>query len=312
LPATGRRSDIYDPHQYWEEQHRIGTLQAVGQSGLPPELNEWLYRIGRRNVLAFMRRNGISRPLNDSVFDVGAGTGYWTELWKSMGATSVDGCDMVPVAVERLRNRFPAGDFFVADVSEQALPTDRRYGLVTVMNVLLHITPDDAFVRATKNIAGTVRSGGHLLLAEAATRHRPMARSTDRRDSSRARLVSDYVSAFEAHGLRLIAMSPSTVIGADPIDAANLLALAAWSIPWKIITIASAIGPRAAEATGRTVDRIDRVLMRTGAAPSGKLFLFRRPSTQAPLDTMVPGGHRLQRSPDNPLHVPDNPLPVLE
>jgi SAM-dependent methyltransferase len=245
---------------------------------LPVELNEWLYRIGRRNVIRFLAHHGIRAPLAGRVLDVGAGTGYWTALWLAMGAREVDGYDLVPLAVERLRRQFPGGRFNVGDLSEpNAFPPDVQYDFVTAMNVLLHITDDTGFEHAAQNLATVVAPGGHLLIADAAIRHGD-PRTRSRQAASRTRLVTEYKRALEENGVQLLAIGASTVIGANPIDAPSRLALAAWSVPWRAIRLVSALGSRPAAAAGRVTAGLDRVLMQTGAAPSGKLMLFRRGS----------------------------------
>ena len=93
----------YDPQEYWTTLHRDASLRAVGQSGLPAVFNVWLYRIGRRNVRAFMRRHGLADLTGLSVLDIGSGTGFWIDVWRSMGASAIDGVELVPAAVERLR-----------------------------------------------------------------------------------------------------------------------------------------------------------------------------------------------------------------
>ena len=64
---------------------------------------------------------------------------------------TIDGCDLVPDAVERLNERFgDSGHVRPAALGDPAgtnLPTDRQYPLVTILNVLLHVTDDDRFER---------------------------------------------------------------------------------------------------------------------------------------------------------------------
>ena len=57
---------------------------------------------------AFLRRHGLLHPVPRRVFEIGAGTGYWTPLWLGLGVEQVDGCDLAPEAVARLRDVFPA------------------------------------------------------------------------------------------------------------------------------------------------------------------------------------------------------------
>ena len=277
-----RQRESYDPQRYWDAQHVDGSLRAVGQTGLPDDLNAWLYRIGRRNVVRFLARSGISRPLDAPVLDVGAGTGFWAQLWLDLGAREVDGVDLSPRAVDRLRARFPRGRFSVADVSATSFAAPRSdYPLVTVMNVLLHVPDETGFSTAVRNITSLVPPGGHVLVADAAL-VRPPVRTAAPGATSIARPVEDFVRTFAAGGLDLVAIAPSTVIGANPIDARSRAGLFAWSLPWQVVRAVSSLGPRAAGAAGRVLAAVDPLLLRTSAAPSGKLMLFRRAGSAAP------------------------------
>jgi SAM-dependent methyltransferase len=264
----------FDAKAYWERLHEESSLRSVGQSGLPVQLNRHLYSIARRNVLGFVRRQGVVDPPPRRVFEAGAGTGFWVALWTSLGATTVDGCDLVPAAVERLRAAFP-GTFTAGDLADPGVvPADGSYELVTAMNVLLHILDDDRFAAAVRNLAGAVAPGGHLLLAEPAlTRSpEPVLRPGA---ASRARILARYVEVLEPAGFVLAAVRASTVVGANPIEHAQpnygrYLAI------WRRVTRWSKRGPRWANAVGIGLEVLDRFLLPTRAAPSGKLILFRR------------------------------------
>ena len=91
----------YTPSQYWSRLHDRRDLSAVGQSGLPSAMNQQLYRILARNLRRFLRQN-VPEPIGPNAFEVGAGTGFWFDLWRELGAERIDGCDLVPAAVEDL------------------------------------------------------------------------------------------------------------------------------------------------------------------------------------------------------------------
>src|SRR6266581_1939119 len=154
----------YSPSRYWADLHERGDLSAVGQSGLPDAMNQWLYRVLRRNFKAFLRRHGVDH-IEGAVFEVGAGTGYWFDLWRELGARRIDACDLVPAAVEALRATFgPLGRYEVADIAAERGFGDATYPLVCCMNVLLHVTDEDRFETAIANVARLVAPGGRLLL----------------------------------------------------------------------------------------------------------------------------------------------------
>jgi SAM-dependent methyltransferase len=274
----------YDPQEYWSTLHRESGLRAVGQSGLPAGLNVWLYRIGRRNVAAFMRAHGLADLTGMSALDIGSGTGFWIDVWQAMGASTVDGVELVPEAVDRLRERFPGSTFIVGDIADPGvLPTDGRFDFVAVMNVLLHVVDDDRFAAAAANIAATIRPGGRLLLAEPALTREGSVRPPRPGASSVARPIGRYRDALEAGGLRLLGVGPSTVIGANPIETGDPR-YRWYAGAWNRIGRWARRWPRRAGVIGLGLAVVDRGLMATGAAPSGKLILFERPPSP-PADT---------------------------
>ena len=268
----------YTPIDYWSHLHERDDLSAVGQSGMPLTINRWLYRVLERNVLAFLARNGLRRPLPDRVFDVGAGIGYWVDVWHRSGAARVDGCDLVPEAVNRLNQRFGQGGTFVAaDITDAAQLPDARYPFVSCLNVLLHVTEDHAFERALAAIAGLVEPGGALLLAEPIVGDQTVLAAYDPDRHSRARTLAAYAAPLEAAGLDFEAIGPATVLANNPIEAGSPAAYRRYVRWWKFVASQTKRNPGAARWIGPILSVADRIAMRTGAAPTTKLVLFRRP-----------------------------------
>lgn len=273
----------YSPSDYWRNLHRRGDLSAVGQSALPPGINRWLYAILARNLRAFVRRHGLDRPLPATVFDVGAGTGYWVRFWHTLGVMRVDGCDLVPEAVERLIAEASASgraDVFVAaDVTDPAALPGDSYPLVSCMNVLLHVTEDAAFERALANVARLVAPGGHLLLVEPILLHAEYERPYDPAKHSRARPLARYRDPLAAAGLELVDLRAATVLANNPIEAGSPAAFRRYGRWWGFVSRRTKASPASARWIGPLVSALDRVAMRTGAAPTSKVALFRRPTT---------------------------------
>lgn len=267
----------YDPRAYWTQLHREGTLRSVGQSGLPVELNVWLYRVLERNLRAFLRQHRLVAPPPRRVFEVGVGTGYWTPFWYHLGAERADGCDLAEEAIARLRQRFPAATFTVGDiVDEGVVPADGSYGLVTVFNVLLHIIDEDRFASAAGHVAAAVRPGGHLLLVEPALLMDASVRPLKPGASSMARPLARYREVFEKAGLEFVTASASTTVANNPIEhGLPHIGRFVWS--WRTAVRLARKGPRRASLVGRVLSLVDRLVMTSGVAPSGKILLFRRP-----------------------------------
>jgi 2-polyprenyl-3-methyl-5-hydroxy-6-metoxy-1,4-benzoquinol methylase len=277
-PTDPQDADVYDSRAYWSALHRRGGLKAVGQSGLPEGFNRWLYKIGRGNVVRFLDAHGCGDLSDLAVLDVGSGTGFWIDVWRSMGAARIDGVELIAEAVDRLRERHPDSTFTLGDVADPGLVLRTEpYDAVMIMNVLLHVVEDDRFATAASKLAAAVRPGGRLLLAEPALRRPTSFRPPKPGAASLARPLSRYREVFEAGGLRMIAVGASTVVGANPIEAGDPL-YRWYAALWKRVGRSARRGPRRANVLGGFLAALDRVLMATGAAPSGKLILFERPA----------------------------------
>ncbi len=253
--------------RYWEAQHRRGGLRSVGQSGLSEGLNRWLYRTGERTLSHFTRGLDLSR-----IFEAAAGTGYWTSYWLARGAGSVDGCDLVPVAVERLNEGFGSrGTFVVADLAGEPPLMPGSYTFVTAMNVLLHIRDEGAFDRALANLAGLVEPGGHLLIADPVL----LAGRPVLADTSRTRPLDRYVDVLRARGLSLTSVAPTTVLGADPIEARGRWEGRLTRLWWRLVKGADRRG--FGRVAGAAIFVLDPIALLTRWAPTGKFLLFERP-----------------------------------
>jgi SAM-dependent methyltransferase len=270
----------YDARAYWNRLHDRDNLSAVGQSGMPSRMNALLYRALERRVRWFVRRHGVLPVAR--AFEVGAGTGYWVRVWHDLGAGRVDGCDLVEAAVERLDDAFAdRGDrFVVSDIGapDPGLP-DERYGLVSVMNVLLHLVDDAAFERALGAVAGLVEPGGHLLLVEPILFDPTYERPCTPEQASRARPLAAYRDPLAAAGLELVEILGAVALANNPIEAASRTAYARYERWWEWLRLRARKG-RITPWIGPVLLAGDRAALAFGQAPSSKVALFRR--TPAP------------------------------
>jgi SAM-dependent methyltransferase len=269
----------YTPSDYWQELHRRDDLSAVGQSALPAGINGWLYRTLARNYGSFIRRHHLDRPVPARVYDVGAGTGFWIGWWRARGATRVDGCDLVPEVADRLNERFgtEGGVIAAADIADPGGLGSETYDLVSCQNVLLHVTDDAHFERALRNVASLVSPGGVLVLTEPILLHPELERPYDPEKHSRARRLAAYQAPLEGAGLRLEALEAATVIGNNPIEAGSPASYQRFVRWWRMVARRSKEQPRVVPWLGRLIYYADPWALRTGAAPSSKFALFRRP-----------------------------------
>ena len=276
-PAPSPSGGAYQPKAYWRSLHERGDLSAVGQSGLPATLNRWLYRSWARAVTRLAKRAGLPRP-GTRMYEIGAGTGYWIDHWRALGVATVDGCDLSEIAVESLNQRYAdVGRFVAADISELDPAASGSYDLVDCHNVLLHITDDTRFDQALENIGRLVAPGGALLLAEPILFDASFERPFTSTMSSRARPLARYVDGLVATGLTLEVVQPYAVVANNPYEGASRRWYRFWRASWVAVVALCRILPANAHWVGPVLYGLDTLLLRTGAAPSGKLALFRRP-----------------------------------
>ena len=281
LPPAG---GAYDPARYWTQLHRRHDLSAVGQAGLPPEINAWLYRALTRNFRGFLRRHGLDRPAPERAFDVGIGIGHWVRFWRSLGVRRVDGCDLVAEAVAGVEREATAagaeGSFVVADIGAAGALPAATYPIVSCLNVLLHVVDEDAFDRALANIAALVEPGGALILAEPILLDAAYEVANDGTRHSSARTLARYRTPLEAAGLELVDVRPATVLANNPMEARSRPAHARYLRWWRFVASRSRADARSARWLGPLVLGLDRLAMLTGQAPSTKFALFRRPASE--------------------------------
>jgi SAM-dependent methyltransferase len=272
----------YSHKDYWRDLHQRKDLSAVGQSALPEGVNKWIYRSTRRNLNRFARRHNLTASDPRRMLEVGVGTGYWVDFWQKLGWT-VDGCDLVPAAIDALKQQYPAAQFWQADVSSPVRLPDQSggiaaesYDLVTATNVLLHVTEDDAFARALANVAAVVKPGGHLLLVEPALTVKKEQAPYDPARSSRARVLESYRGPLHDLGLELLTVEPTTVLAANPLEASSRKKLIRYQAWWRVVA-ESKQRPSMVRWLGPAMYVFDAALMRTKEAPTSKILLFRRP-----------------------------------
>jgi SAM-dependent methyltransferase len=269
----------YEASEYWQELHQRDDTSAVGQSGLPAAFNAWLYRILARNLSRLLRRHGVLDPSPGRMFEVGSGRGDWIGFWRQRGVGRIDGGDLVPRAVERLNERFGStGTFVVAEFGADTPPVtpEPAYPLVTVFNVLLHITDDDRFARALGQVAGLVGPGGRLVLVEPILFDAAFAKPFDPKASSRARPLDRYEAPLLAAGLERVSVGAAMVLANNPIEAGSPAAFRRYRKLWNWVAGRVRREPRSARWLGPLLLVGDRVAMATGAAPSSKLAIYRR------------------------------------
>jgi SAM-dependent methyltransferase len=143
-------------------------LEGTGTSGAPLRWQRWLYRGKRRAYLRLLRRSGVDLTAS-RVLDFGCGTGYFEDVWESLGGASVAGIDVVPENISRLAADHPGRRYICADLAKDASPHP-ALGLqdfITAIDVLYHIVDDEVLMRTLQALCGLLRPGGVFLFTDA-------------------------------------------------------------------------------------------------------------------------------------------------
>jgi SAM-dependent methyltransferase len=152
----------YEPRRFWSDRlEREFTLRGTGHISYSEAYNAWLYRAKRRTL-----RRALASVGRGPALDIGSGTGWVvTELLRR--GTPVEGCDIAPNAVTRLRRSFPAVSFFELELGAERAPRpDASYDLLTALDVLYHVTDDEAWRAAVAEIARLLHPGGWAIVSD--------------------------------------------------------------------------------------------------------------------------------------------------
>jgi SAM-dependent methyltransferase len=272
-----RAGETYRPPDYWGGLHEaVDDLGIVGYPTLPLVFNRHVYANAARGVLRGLDAAGAS-VRGRAVLDIGSGTGFWVDLWRREGAARVAGSDLVPLAVERLRERFPDFAFEQADITEHAPFPDERFDVVTVMSVLHHVVDEQRFEQALVNLASQLAPGGRIAVLDALVVRGRWLAPEDESAHNIARTRARWDEAAATAGLRITSVTPTVAFLGDPVDAGSRTAWTAHRVFWRGLTGALRGRDRLAAITVPPLAALDRAVaphLRTG--PSAKLIVLER------------------------------------
>ncbi|HKE10941.1 MAG TPA: class I SAM-dependent methyltransferase [Myxococcota bacterium] len=127
----------YDPVRFWERRHAAGhTFWTVGRRAFDETGNEeWYGRLADDLRAAFSRDQLDLKTL--SVYEIGAGIGYWTRLVCDLGCRKYEGTDLAGSAVAWLRSQFSSYSFEVRDAATDSIPG--LWDVILMMHVDEHV-----------------------------------------------------------------------------------------------------------------------------------------------------------------------------
>ncbi len=259
----------FDNRDYWESRLREHySLAGVGYLRLGRRFNQWMYNV--RGGVFDRVVGGLGSEWNGaSVLDVGAGTGFYVDRWKRLGAR-VTGLDLTDVAVEELSRCFPGSRFVRADIggSDPIPLRAASFDAISAFDVLFHIVDDVAYGRAFRNIAALLRPGGWFLWSDNFLRH-----DTERVRHQASRPLAESVRLVEAAGLTVVNRVPMFVLMNYPADTRSRMARWAWTA----MVAPAMLGEPLGWALGAALYPIERMLVRAKReSPSTELMVCRR------------------------------------
>ena len=166
----------YDNPAYWRALHQTHPegLKAVGHPWLSEALNQLKYGSEAATLTAFLdsHRDLLTEGAGRSILDVGAGTGFWTELlqdwFREQGAPPrITVLDISDRALALIKARHPEIETVHADVSTvDASLLSGRFGLVVSFYCLHHLPRIADFINGLRFASRSVAPGGVFLLMD--------------------------------------------------------------------------------------------------------------------------------------------------
>lgn len=152
----------FDARGYWNNRLTDRwTLGGTGHLQYSAGYNRWLYRAKRDALRGVLRGHAPGVAL-----DIGSGVG-WVVRQLMDGGWSVTGCDIAPVAVDRLRSELPSIPFHVVDVGTEQLPAaSGSVDLVTALDVAYHVVDDAAFDYFLDEVSRVLTATGRFVVSD--------------------------------------------------------------------------------------------------------------------------------------------------
>ncbi len=191
----------YEPKSYWEERLRQNfSLKHTGHIGFNLVYNKWAYKAKVRVLKKALNCLKINCE-GKTVLDIGCGTGFWIEFYKSNGAASIVGVDITSISIGKLKEKYPQFEFCELDIGDEEINIDRRFDIVNVFDVLYHIKDKLKFGKAMSNIAHLSKKGSYIFMTDSL-----IDRSAA--DYITFRSLSTYEEEFKRNSLRLKGVAP--------------------------------------------------------------------------------------------------------
>jgi len=149
----------YRPAEFWEKRHaRDHTFWTVGRRVYDTEGNErWYGRLAADLRAALTAEKLDLKTLG--VYEIGAGTGYWTRLMRDLGCVKYEGTDIAESAVAWLRPQFLDYTFAARDAAVDPIPG--FWDVIVMMHVDEHVHAE-RFFAMLRHIKAAMRPTSRL------------------------------------------------------------------------------------------------------------------------------------------------------
>jgi SAM-dependent methyltransferase len=168
----------YDNRQYWPDLHEKlkGQLKAVGHPSLSEELNHLKYASEaaclQQAMQEMMNRFQTQNQHSLSYLDIGAGTGFWTDLIFRMLSSNgyqieASALDVSNDALDVIKERQPHVHGIKEDLATISPDLYRNvYDVVSSFYCFHHIVKTKDHINALQFAGSSVKQGGFLLIMD--------------------------------------------------------------------------------------------------------------------------------------------------
>jgi SAM-dependent methyltransferase len=225
--------------EYWEKRllDKWG-LDGVGHVSYGRPFNEWTYRIRKKVFLRQVR----ALPLDFqqvNVLDIGSGTGFWLQVWRSLGVRALTGLDLTEVAVRRLGDKYPNVRVIQQDISDPEALLDKigQFDVISAIDVLYHITSDRDYCQAISNIAALLKPSGYFIFSENLVHYK-----APQEQHFVSRTLDDVTQVLSLQGLRIQRRVPVFVCMNAPVDTSSIVPRFLWRVAMAPVQFVPALG----------------------------------------------------------------------
>lgn len=163
-PLKYRMGDDYNAQKYWQDRfNRYGSsYKGAGDEGRTEEENKKLYKERVEIFKRLLKKESINAK-NNTVLEVGCGSGYYTGMLSNLGVKNYLGVDITEVMFPELKKEFPSYRFERKDVTLDKIKG--KFDLVIMIDVVEHIVNDNKFRSAMENMKDSLSKNGVFVIA---------------------------------------------------------------------------------------------------------------------------------------------------